>query len=78
MNDYADPQWVAGFTAALTEVGGELNRRITELEQAELVEGVDRFAHVHELRMIAAHCSGTLKGLTAGLARIAKIEDTAA
>lgn len=70
MSNYQDPKWVAGYSAALAEVGEKITRRVTELEQAELIANADRFATVHELRMIAAHCEGTLQGLAEGLALV--------
>lgn len=74
MNNYQDPKWVAGYSAALAEVGEKITRRVTELEQAELIANADRFATVHELRMLAAHCEGTMQGLAEGLALV---EDSA-
>ena len=73
MSNYQDPKWVAGYSAALAEVGEKITRRVTELEQAELIANADRFATVHELRMIAAHCEGTLQGLDEGLALVEDI-----
>lgn len=73
MSNYQDQKWAAGYSAALAEVGEKIASRVAELEQAELIANADRFATVHELRMIAAHCEGTLQGLAEGLALVEDI-----